>query len=121
MSNEHNLFFQQTEAGEQPVYGSPTVRTRAKAPCPGQLSNIVTLVSGQDAFNGISRSRNVGTCPLHIACYDASGTFIEALRLEPDEMLNWYQVPSNTRTIKFGCHKACAGTAILEYDTPYIS
>lgn len=121
MSNEHNLFFQQTQTGEAPVYNAPTVRTRISAPCPGGLDNIITLVSGDDAINGINRPRNVGSCPLHLACYDLNGTFIGAIKLEPGESLEWFQVPVNTRTVKFGCHKACAGTAVLEYDTPNIA
>jgi hypothetical protein len=121
MSNEHSLFFQQTEAGEAPVHYAPTVRARVSAPCPGGHDNIITLVSGDDSLNGISRPKNIGTCPLHLACYDQNGTFIGAIKLEPGEGLDWFQVPSNTRTIKFGCHKACTGTALLEYDTPNIS
>lgn len=121
MSNEHTLFFQQTETGETPVYNSATVRTRASAPCPGSFGNAVTLISGDDALNGISRPKNIGKCPLHIACFDQTGTYIGAFKLEPGQTIDWIQVPGNTRTIKFGCHKACTGTAVLEYDTPYIS
>ena len=121
MSNEHSLFFQQTEPGETPVYNSPTVRTSISAPCPGARDNIITLVSGDDAIYGISRPKNIGTCPLHLACYDQNGTFIGGIKLEPGEAMEWFQVPSNTRTIKFGCHKSCTGTAVLEYNTPYIS
>jgi hypothetical protein len=121
MSNEHNLFFQQAETGETPVYSFPTVRTRVSAPCPGRLDNIVTLISGDDAINGISRPKNIGTCALHIACYEQNGTFVGSIKLDPGESLDWFQVPSNTRTIKFGCHKSCSGTAVLEYNTPYIS
>lgn len=121
MSNENSLFLQTADTGGAPVSNAPTVRTRASAPCPGARANIVTLVSGDDARQGILRPKNLGTCPLHLACYDHNGTFIGAVKLEPGEMIQWFQVPANTQTIKFGCHKSCTGTAILEYDTPYIS
>ena len=121
MSNEHNLFFQQTETGEAPAHTVPTVRTRQTAPCPGSFSNAVTLVSGDDAIYGITRPKNIGKCPLHIACFDQNGTYIGAFRLDPGVETERIQVPGNTRTIKFGCHKACTGTAVLEYNTPYIS
>ena len=121
MSQEHSLFFQQTETGETPTYTVPTVRTRLSAPCPGKLDNIVTIISGDDARFGIMRPKNVGSCILHVACYDRNGIFIEALRLQPDEAQDRYRVPPNTHSIKIGCHRDCSGTAVLEYDTPYIS
>jgi hypothetical protein len=121
MSNEHSLFFQQTEAGEVPVAFAPTVRTRVTAPCPGRIDNIVTLSIGEDARGGISRPRNVGSCPLHLACFDQTGTFIGAIKLEPGEAVEWFQVPGNTHTIKFGCHKNCTGAAVLEYETANIA
>lgn len=121
MSNEHSLFFPQTETGETPVYNYPTVRTRISAPCPGKLDNIITLVSGKDAIYGISRPKNIGTCALHIAFYDQSGAFIGAVKMEPDESHEIIRPPNNTHTIKFGCNRACTGTAVLEYDTPNIS
>lgn len=121
MSNEHSLFFQQTEAGDPPVSNAPTVRTRVAAPCPGRLDNIVTLASGEEARYGISRPKNVGTCALHIAWYDQTGTFIGAIKFEPGESFDWFKFPPNTHSVKFGCHKACSGTAVLEYDTPNIA
>jgi hypothetical protein len=35
--------------------------------------------------------------------------------------MSFLTFPSNTEVVRLGCAKGCAGTAILEYQTPYIA
>ena len=123
MNVKHSLIYPQSD--EDSVMASPdsypTVRTRAEAKCPGRASNIITLVTGEDALFGIKRPKNIGSCSLFIGCFDRSGTRLDSIEIKPGEELAWYRIPSNAYAIKFGCHTECNGTAILEYDTPFIA
>ena len=123
MSNDQYFTFQLADAGESPAQQSdyPTVRVRVEAPCPGLFSNTVSILSGRKVLDGLRHPRNVGTCTLHIACYDQSGTFIGKYTLAPGEQFAFLEFPSNTENVRFGCDKNCSGTAVLEYQSPYIS
>ena len=100
--------------------GYPTVATQVEAPCPGSFDNTVVLLRGRQVLDGLRKPRNVGSCLIHIACYDKNGTFIGTYHLQPGEQMNFLSFPSNTEVVRFGCDKGCTGTAILEYQTPYI-
>lgn len=117
------LKFIQTDIGTDFIsltkYSVPTIRTKVEAPCPGRLSNLVTLVSGPEAQDKILRPKNVGTCILHIVFYQKNGAFIGHYTLQPNEQWDSIIPPPNAWVTKFGCKKDCKGTAILEYDTPY--
>jgi len=101
--------------------GYPTVATRVEAPCPGTIENTVVLLRGREGLDGLKKPKNVGSCLIHILCFDSRGTFIGTYHLEPGEQMSFLTFPSNTEVVRFGCAKGCAGTAILEYQTPYIS
>lgn len=103
------------EAPAQPLK-APTCRTQVQAPCPGQLSNTVVLLRGSDCREGILDPRNVGTCRIHVAAYDASGTWITSWHLDPGESMSGLQrFPPNTEIVRFGCGRDCKGTAKMEY------
>ena len=123
MNNSENFPFQIGNLDEQPAepLGYPTVRTRVEAECPGSFEKTVVLLRGRDVLDGLKKPRNIGSCKIHIACYDSSGTFIGTYHLAPGEELSFLSFPSNTEVVRFGCAKGCAGTAILEYETPYIA
>ncbi len=123
MSDDQYFTFQVEDAGETPAQKSdyPTVRERVEAPCPGQFSNTVSLLSGRKVLDGLKRPRNVGSCALHIACYDAGGTFIGKYTLAPGASFDFLEFPSNTENVRFGCDRNCSGTAVMEYQSPYIS
>lgn len=121
MSDEH-LRFPLTNVGDakaEPL-GYPTVAARVEAKCPGSFENTVVLLRGKEVLEGLRKPRNIGSCTIHIACYDSSGTFIGTYHLAPGEEINFLSFPSNTEVVRMGCHKNCSGTAILEYQTPYI-
>ena len=89
--------------------------------CPGKLENTVVLLRGREVLDGLRKPHNIGSCKIHIACYDKSGTFIGTYHLEPGEQVDFLSFPSNTEVVRLGCQKSCTGTAILEYETPYIA
>ena len=99
----------------------PTVAARVEAPCPGSFENTVVLLRGRDVLDGLKKPRNIGSCKIHIACYDKNGTFIGTYHLVPGEEISFLTFPSNTEVVRMGCAKGCTGTAILEYQTPYIA
>jgi hypothetical protein len=99
----------------------PGIRTRVQAPCPGRFENTVVLLVGPDVLQGLRKPKNVGTCLLHIACYDSTGTFIGTYHLQPGQEMSFLTFPSNTDVVRIGCARDCAGTAILEYLDPNIS
>jgi hypothetical protein len=98
----------------------PTVAARVEAPCPGTFENTAVLLRGREVLDGLRKPRNIGSCLIHIACYDKNGTFIGTYHLQPGEEMNYLSFPSNTEVVRFGCDKGCTGTAILEYRTPNI-
>lgn len=123
MDNGQNFPFQ-IENSDQPAaepLGNPTVRTQAEAECPGSYEKTVVLLRGRQVLDGLKEPRNIGSCKIHIACYDRTGTFIGTYNLEPGEKIDFLKFPSNTEVVRLGCEKGCSGTAILEYQTPYIS
>jgi hypothetical protein len=101
--------------------GYPTVATRVEAPCPGTMENTVVLLRGREVLDGLNKPKNVGSCLIHLLCFDSRGTFIGTYHFEPGEEQSFLTFPSNTEVVRLGCKKGCAGTAILEYQTPYIS
>ena len=101
--------------------GYPTVATRVAAPCPGTLENTVVLLRGREVLDGLKKLKNIGSCLLHLLCFDSKGTFIGTYHFEPGEEMSYLTFPSNTEVVRLGCAKGCAGTAVLEYQTPYIS
>ncbi len=122
MGHGDNFPFQLDSGDEAPAEQGnyPTVATRVEAPCPGQLANTVVLLRGRSVLDGLKQPHNVGSCRIHIACYDKGGTFIGTYHLEPGEEFSFLDFPSNTDVVRFGCDQGCSGTAILEYQTPYI-
>src|SRR5690348_11459244 len=90
--------------------GVPTVRTRIEAPCPGRFENTVVLLRGRQVQDGLRRPKNIGTCLLHIACYDSSGAFIGTFHLAPRESFDSLTFPSNTEVVRMGCDRSCNGT-----------
>ena len=122
MSNGGNFPFR-IENLDQPAaepLGYPTVRTQVEAQCPGSFEKTMVLLRGRDVLDGLKQPRNIGSCTIHIACYDKTGTFIGTYHLAPGEQVSFLSFPSNTEVVRFGCDKGCTGTAILEYQTPYI-
>ena len=123
MNNGENFPFQigNLDAPKAQPLDYPTVKERVEAECPGSFENTVVLLRGRQVLDGLRKPHNVGSCRIHIACYDSSGTFIGTYHLEPGEQINFLSFPSNTEVVRFGCAKGCTGTAILEYESPYIS
>lgn len=115
--------FPLTDVNEAPAerLSYPTVAVRVEAPCPGSFENAVVLLKGQQVLDGLIKPRNVGSCKIHILCFDGTGTYIGAYHLERGEEDDFLKFPSNTEVVKMGCLKGCTGTAVLEYRTPNIS
>jgi hypothetical protein len=123
MGNGQNFPFQINDL-DQPAaepLGYPTVRTQVEAECPGSFEKTVVLLRGRQVLDGLKEPRNIGSCTIHIACYDKTGTFIGTYHLAPGEKMSFLTFPSNTEVVRMGCDKGCSGTAILEYQTPYIA
>ena len=95
----------------------PGVLTRVQAPCLGRFENTVVLLRGKYVLQGLKKPKNVGSCLLHIACYDSAGTFIGTYHQE----MSFLRFPSNTDVVRLGCARDCAGTAVLEYLDPNTS
>jgi hypothetical protein len=118
MSVGETIPFKITNLDELPAtpLKSPDCRTQVKAPCPGRLENTVVLLKGKECREGIVSPKNVGTCRIHVAYYDASGTWIGSWHLDPgDGTSGLVTFPSNTEIVRFGCARDCSGTAIMEY------
>ena len=100
----------------------PTVATRVEAPCPGSFENTVVLLRGQEVLDGIIKPRNVGSCKFNILYYsgDTNGSYLGRYDLEPVEERSRLTYPSTAQVVRLGCEVGCSGTAILEYQTPYI-
>ena len=123
MQGDEFVRFPLTDLGQEPAepLGYPTVATRVEAPCPGRFENTVVLLRGREVLEGLKKPRNIGSCTIHIACYDSTGTFIGTYHLAPGEEISFLTFPGNTAVVRMGCHQSCTGTAILEYQTPYIA
>ena len=120
--NEYPRFPNRDPAEEKAApLGYPTVATRVAAPCPGSIENTVVLLRGSEVLDGLKKLKNVGLCLIYLLCFVGKGTFIGTYHFEPGEEMSFLTFPSNTEVVRLGCAKGCAGTAILEYQTPYIA
>lgn len=97
-------------------------RTQVEVPCPGSPENAVTLVAtGWQAVYGISRPKNIGSCPLYLNWEDEDGQWHEpGVKLMPGQQIHSYK-PNSGRAVKIlvACSNSCYGDGLLEYDAPY--